>query len=264
MPCIHYAVQVCDHTESMSSTRWVSNDRTLISKKSIASLLRSIKQARSSMPDVSHHVIVFTDRCTADLDSWLREAAATSLVPGLDITVEPLGHRSGKTASIRTCYQWLTDNGRDLVYQVQDDYIFQTNAIAECFDVWCQIRRDSPDQAHAIVQPYNHNELWRQVQYTQNNLLVLPARYRYWIQIYDITCSFMTSHQQFIQHWDIYEQFFCLMDQNEQLLEAKSLNKILCDRHVLGITPIIGLSYHLDQNRDPYDCALDLWNSIDV
>ena len=248
----------------MSDPRWISSDRTLISKKSITSLLMSIHDARLQRPEIDHHVMLFTDRCSVDLNHWLENLVRTSQGHNFHVTIQPLSHAHGKTASIRACYQWLTDHGQDLVFQVQDDYVFRRTAITECFDTWVQVWKESPNQTHAILQPYNHSFLWQQTAYRQNLLTVVPSACRYWIRCFNITCSFMTSHPQFVQHWDIYEDFFVLLAAEEKLLEQKTLNRILFDRDVLGLQPIQSLSHHLDKFEDIYDSPLQLWHSIDT
>jgi hypothetical protein len=82
-----------------------------------------------------------------------------------------------------------------------------------------------------------------------------------------MSCSFLTSHQQFSQHWDLYNYFFELIDKKEtNKLENVSLNYMLAKRGVLGLIPINSLAFHLqsDLEKDPYIDWESLWNSINL
>ena len=81
-----------------------------------------------------------------------------------------------------------------------------------------------------------------------------------------MSCSFLTSHQQFNQHWDLYDKFLELIDKGDDKLENKSLNYILTQRGVLGIVPVNTLSFHLqsDTEKDPHIDYKPLWESIEV
>jgi hypothetical protein len=43
-------------------------------------------------------------------------------------------------SSIRNCYEWLKFTESELVYQVQDDYLFIESAIFELIDIFFQLK----------------------------------------------------------------------------------------------------------------------------
>jgi hypothetical protein len=78
----------------------------------------------------------------------------------------------------------------------------------------------------------------------------------------------MTSHTQFNKHWDLYEKFFSINPSKgiNGDLEAISLNYMLTQRGVLGITPVNSLALHMqgEQEVDPYIDWKEKWNQIKV
>lgn len=262
MPQIHYAVQVHDASSRESLPRYIGNDRTMISKKSLVSFLKSVRYAADCAPH-SHHVVrLIYDRCTPDLVDYCHALPARFAASNIEIHITDLHPRMGIIDSIRECYQWMTDHGQDLVFQIQDDYLWSETAVAESIDIWYQNHENTG--SHSLVQPYNNCWYWYRAQYVQHPLTVILGGRRYWIQCYDTSCTFLTSHQQFVRHWDLYEKFFHLIETDDSELEAKSLNHIMTQRGVLGVTPVNTLTFHLANRPDPYGDAHELWKSIDT
>ena len=259
---VNYAMQICDTQSREPVDRIITDDRTLISKKSLVSFLESVVNAVETGHPAKHHVALIMDRCTPDLIEFCRLCQQFYGTGVIQIDIIDLQPKSGIIDSIRTCYQWLSDTPGDIVFQVQDDYLFETSAIVESIDVWFQLGQGT--QHHPIVQPFNDIRHWRRAAYMQHPLMVVLGNKRYWIQIYDTSCSFMTSHGQFIRHWDLYDQFFHLIETKSPTLESDSLNHMLTKRNVIGITPTQTLSHHLQYELDPYNPPHKLWNRVDL
>ena len=68
---------------------------------------------------------------------------------------------TGVVESIRTCYNRMQTHGKDLVYQVQDDYLYTETAIFEMIDVFMQLRNDV--QTDAIVGSFHDHRYWRTI-----------------------------------------------------------------------------------------------------
>jgi hypothetical protein len=259
---IHYAVQVCDTASYQNNTRFCGNDRTLLSKKSLQSLLNAIVYCQATGDKSTEHFVhIIYDNISDDLRSWLDKFANNDCIK---ITLESLSPRTGITHSIRQCYQWLTDHGRDFVFQIQDDYLFDKTAIYESLNVFYNVYYKT--QSHAIMQPYNDVTYWyNDYRYRSTPRCLELGTKGYWIQIYDTSCSFLTSHWQFCQHWDLYEEFFKLIPLKEKNnLENKSLNYMFTKRSVLGLTPINTLSHHIQVTPDPYVDWRVLWDDIEI
>jgi hypothetical protein len=262
---IHYALQVCDTKSFQNQKRYASDDRTEISKKSIKSFLESIKQTCITHPNFNHNVVIVNDHSSKDLINFIKQIIVKYQSSNININLINLFNVTGISESIKFCYNWLKENGKDLVYQVQDDYLFFPNAIGEMIDIYQQIYEQTGSDC--IVSPFNDPWYWNTIyknKCTPRTLIV--GKNRYWIQYYDMCCSFLTSYQQFNRHWELYDKFFHLINKKNNELENYSLNYILTKKGVLGLVPVNTLSFHLqsDTEKDPYLDYKPLWESIDI
>jgi hypothetical protein len=227
--------------------------------------LSSVKYCSKQYPESLHHIAIIDDQCTAELKEFLDACSQQFTSDNIKIDIirydEPLGIRK----SIENCYHWLQNNGKNLVYQIQDDYLFSEKAVCDMVDAYFQIKIET--NSESIISPYNDSYNWLT---TYRNKVtpraVIVGKNGYWIQYYDMSCSFMTSHNQFGKHWDLYNTFFRLVDEKDEGLESKSLNHILTKRKVLGLVPINSLAFHLQTEieKDPHIDYRPLWNSVEI
>jgi len=265
---IHYALQTCDVSSYQGLKRFASDNRTEISKKSIKSLLYSIQYCADKSPHTKHHLAIIDDHSTKELKDFIYDAKKEFSTDNISITVIELTDKTGIRDSIEYCYRWLQDNGKDLVYQIQDDYIFTITTIYEMLDIYFQVLQETSSQC--IVSPWNDSWLWLSPYRNRSTpRAVLVGKHRYWIQYYDMSCSFLTSHEQFSKHWDLYNAFFELIDKVNNAnsdLENISLNYMLTMRGVLGLVPVNSLAFHLQSEleKDPYIDWKPIWDSVEI
>lgn len=264
---IHYALQTCDIKSYQGQKRYASDNRTEISKKCIRSFLESVKNC-SELMETKHHIAIIDDHSTEGLKNFIRKCLEEFSSDLIFIEFIELNHKTGIKKSIEYCYHWLQKNGNDLIYQVQDDYLFTKNAITDMIGIFKQVEIETNHQA--IISPWNDSWLWLSPYRNKATpRTVLVGKKGYWIQYYDMSCSFLTSHKQFSNHWDLYNKFFELIDKVNIVnrdLENISLNYILTKRGILGLVPINSLAFHLqsDLEKDPHIDYRPLWNSINV
>lgn len=263
---INYAVQVCDSKSFQGQKRFCSNSRTEISQKCLASLFLAIKNCQEQISDLNHNINLVTDNPSDELNEFLLKIIPKFQSEAIKIQISPLTN-GGMRNSIEACYNWLDDSGGEFVYQIQDDYLFFPTAIYEIVSIYSKIFQEIGIEP--IVSPFNDPWLWLgpyRNQITPRGVFV--GERRYWIQFYDMSCSFFTSHNQFRKHWDEYYSFFKLVDENkkEKGLENKSLNYILTRRAVLGIVPVQNLAFHMqsDLEKDPHLDWKSLWDQIKI
>lgn len=263
---IHYAIQCCDVKNYQANIRFCTNDRTELSKKSVTSFLNSIKYLAEFQNNTQHFIHIFEDNCTEELKKYLKKCEKIYDNKNINIEITSL-NGVGISKSIKFCYEWLEINGTNLVYQVQDDYIFIEKSIYLSVDMFYQLYQNY--NTHAIICPYIDPEFIRVYKGRSIPRLIELGRHSYWTQVYDTSCTFLTSHSQFIQHKDLYEIFYDLINQriikeNTLELENKSLNYIFTKRGVLGVTPFNGLTFHMqtDAEKDPYIDWKPIWDSI--
>ena len=254
---VFYALQVCD------TNSWQGNDRfagskTEIVHKCVSSFIRSVEYAANKRPESNHRIHTIYDNCTEDTIKFLNRLSRSN---NISIELQPL-NGTGIVDSIRRCYQAIENNGTDLVYQVQDDYLYTETAIFEMIDVFMQLRLDC--NTDAIVASFHDHRYWKTIyRYKVTPRMIFPAAYQNWMQIYDIPCTFLTSKQQFSRHWDLYYKFFDLIGSPE--LEAGSLNKMFTERGVLGVQPFTSVALHMQDEfwKDPYIDWKERWDKIE-
>jgi len=261
MLTFHYAMQICDTASWQGHTRYCGSDRTLLSKKSITSIITTILDLKSKNSETEHELLLLTDNISDNLRNWLLNLKT---IPEIKIKIKEV-EKSGIADSIKECYKWLKDNGKNFVYQLQDDYIFQKNCLYDIAAIWFKIQNETG--SHCIVNPFNDPHYWAQLYHNQITPRTLFFGVSsYYIQIYEVGCTFFTSKEQFDKHWDLYNIFFELVRHRSEKLESASLNHMFVKRAVLGISPITSLSLHMQSEgeRDPYVDWQALWNQIDT
>lgn len=264
MITFHYAVQVCDTKSNQGQTRYCTDNRTYLSKKSLISLINSINYCISKNSDTYHVVNFITDDISEELKEFIDKIISHySSNDRITIFKTPVSN-PGIMNSIRDCYEWLCENGKQFVFQVQDDYLFHKTAIFEMADIWFQLYNDT--KSDILVQPYNEYYHWTTLyRYRPTPRVIIPGKNRYWVQIYDISCSFMTSVWQLEKQRDLWEKF-CSMSSLDKNLEADSLNHIMTRRGILCLAPIQSLSLHMQSEleKDPYTDWKSWWDSVDI
>ena len=268
---IFYAVQTCDSKSYQNPKRYCSDSKTEVSKKCVTSFLQSVKYCADLAPNTEHNIIIIDDESTEELVDYLNKLVKKFSAEHIKINLVKLPKEySGIAGSIKYCYEWMqntsTEN-KDLVYQIQDDYMFDERAIYEIISIWFQMYQETG--THAIVTPFNMSFMWlTHYRNWASPRTVIVGEWRYWIQIYDCTCSWLTSREQFTQHWSLYYEFFrrIPLPDSVDFLENKSLNYMFTQRKVLGLTPVQSLAWHMqtEADKDPHVDWRPLWNSIDI
>lgn len=267
---VHFAMQLCDRHSFQGHPRVCGDDRTALSQRSVMSLVDSVRVAAEIRPRAHFNLMLFADDISQDLQRFCWDVMSSVGQSNVQIDLRDISPMHGIGDSILTCYQYMQDHGRDVVGQFQDDYLFQPQAISDSIDMLLQIQAHS--NTDALVTPHHFAAFWRELyanQSTPRCIIIGPRDY--WIQIYDIACTFITTHAQFSRHWDLYNIFIelCKMYQDGREfygLENQSLNHIMTRRAVLAVMPMRTLSHHVQSQRelDPHQDWRDLWNSINI
>jgi len=259
---VHYALQTCDIASNQVSKRYCCDTKHELIRKCVSSFFQSVHEAATRDRSINHHIAIFDDHSTQETVYFIQECVKIYSKENVRVELYHL-ENFGIMNSIRSCYEWLLSNGTNLVYQVQDDYLFEKSAITEVIDTYFRILIET--KAQPIVTPYNAPYLWSAVYRNSTTpRTIFMGEKRYWIQIYDVSCSFLTSHQNFINNSDILEKFLNLDPQNPEL-EKISLNKIMVERGCLAVCPFESIALHMqgEYERDPYVDWKLLWDSID-
>jgi hypothetical protein len=263
---IHYAYQTCDVKSYQGLKRFCGDDRTELSKKSLKSFLLSVKYCAENNTDIKHNILIIGDQCSENLKDFILTCKEQFTEENISIDFFEMKEKTGIKNSIEECYLWLQKNGKDLVYQVQDDYLFTETAIYEMIDLFLQIKSETGSEC--LISPYNDSWYWLALYRNRSTpRTVIVSKHRYWIQYYDMSCCFMTSHNVFREHWDLYHAFFTLIDDKTNSdLENLSLNYMLTQRGILGLVPINSLAFHMQSevDKDPHIDWKPHWDNIKI
>lgn len=263
---VHYAVQVCDIANNQTDERYCNTDRTTLSIKSLSSLLESIYYVATKQETefVKHVVRFFDDNSSPRLKTFLQKLKVKFSRDNIEIQIEEL-QKHGIMNSIGACYEFLRNEGSNIVYQVQDDYLYEKTAIFEMIDIFLQIRNET--NTDCFIYPYNCATIWHTSYRNRPTPRTLfYGSKRVWIQQYDTSCCFMTSVQQLKKHKNLTDLFLSLPPKGiDGRLEAISLNYIFTQKGELLISPIQSLALHiqLERDKDPYIDWKSWWNSVE-
>jgi hypothetical protein len=259
---VHYALQTCTRNRQAITSRYCGGTRKELSEKCITSFFLSIEECIKIQPGTCHYVNIIDDNSCIEHIEYLQYLVKYFNKGNLKVQLSS-SSSSGIVETIKDCWNWLEQEGKQLVFQVQDDYLFEKNAIFEMIDVFLQIDNDL--NTHPIVIPYNDPYLWNTTyKYNSTPRVIMPGKNRYWVQTYDISCTFLTSKIQFSKHWDMYDKFVTL-GSNHSRVEVDSINRILVDRGVFGVMPIESIALHMqtELEKDPYIDWHARWNNIE-
>lgn len=260
---IHYAIQTCTTKSNQNQKRFCSDDRSEITKKCVTSFFESIQYCVDTQPGVIHNVRIIDDSSDIDTIEYLR--ALCDRFNSDYIKTELVAYQfDGLMDSIRSCYEYLRDHGDDLVFQVQDDYMFTKTAIHEMVDLFYQLY--SEKDTESLISGYNCPGWYiGDNKYRQEPIVMVPGISRYWRQIFNTSCSFLTSINILRNNWDLIELFLNMHPLNSRL-EAESLNYMLVRRGIAGFCPMNSVTLHMqsDFEKDPYIDWKPIWDSIDT
>ena len=257
---VYYALQTCDINSWQGTDRYAGT-KTEIVHKCVSSFFRSVAYAAKERPESVHRVLIIDDHSSPATVEFLHKCVKECTKDNVYVNFVPL-EKTGVVESIKTCYEYMTKEGKELVYQVQDDYLYTETAIFEMIDVFMQLRNDV--QTDAVIASFHDHRYWKTIyRYKVTPRMIFPAAYQNWMQIYDIPCTFLTSKEQFDRHWDLYYKFFDLIGTDE--LEAGSLNKMFTERGVLGVQPFNSVALHMQDVvwKDPYIDWKQRWDSVE-
>lgn len=264
---IYYALQTCDaHFNFVPNTdRVVKVSREELLKTCLVSFFESVSFAASKDPNVKHIIQIVDDRSSTETFSFFD--AIENLYFKKNVIINPPIKliKPGVMNSIRQCYHWMLSwaGADDLVYQVQDDYLFDRTAIFEMIDVYYQMLLEC--NTETIVSSTNITFQWTNLYRNRPTpRTIIAGRNRLWMQFYDMSCSFLTSPKIFKHNYDLFEKFLSMPGDGDEHgnLENVSLNYMLTKRGILGLMPINSLALHMQREHelDLYVDWQEKWN----
>jgi predicted SAM-dependent methyltransferase len=236
--------------EGQTFTRYGCNDKTEILKRCTRSLIKSINYAEKRLFDVTFKLRIFDDHSTDEAINILK---SNMELANFKVDLVHLEDR-GLINSLRHCYEYLRDEGKDLVMQAQDDYLFDE----KCFFELVNMQRKFNPRFEKPLSLLPYNDPYRYYDANIVPVRIVQGPDRHWRQTYQVPCTFLTHHKILIDEWDLFEAI-CNGHAHDPKLEDNSVNQLWQERGYVVMSPIPSLSLHFqtDSEKDPY---ID-WNS---
>lgn len=262
---LHCAYQTCDTKSRDNPERFCGNDRSELTRKSVTSFFESLNYAidecKKENVDLVVTVKIFDDRSTKETIDFLETVCEHYTSNNIKITLD-LVKQGGILPTIRSCFNFLESEGQELVYQIQDDFLFFEDAMYQLIQIFTKVHTDK--KVYPYVITHNHPWYWREeYAYQQIPMIVVPGCKQYWIQSYQLGCTFLTHKNDFSQHWDLYNKFFSMSPMDSRL-ELDTFIKIIRERGRLGLQPMSSIAMHMQRefDRDPYVDWKSTWDNL--
>lgn len=240
--------------------RYVGHSKLEISKRCFKSLLNTIRYCQQQQPSVTYRLVVLDDDSDQEYIDFVKSYMQSSTFP---ITLEHTQER-GIMHSIGRMYEIGRDQGKNLVYFVQDDYLYYETALWEMIDAYVQFR----EMSNMEICIYPYNDPYRRT--PDKNHKLLPGAKRYWLTEQATACCLMVSHQTIVENWELFAEMS--NQKYDAICEDMSINRLFMNfkelptreiKHLLFV-PVTSLALHLgfETERDPYLDWRALWDQF--
>ena len=236
-------------------TRYATTDKGEISYRCVKSLVASMNYLKKLKPnDVNIRFQIFDDHSDSHflkrLDKILLDCTFEYKVDHLDTY--------GIMPSILKCYEHGRDNGKDLVYFAQDDYLYYDTCIWEMIDAYFAFteKTQMPVCIYPFDDPYRYG-LAKPPMVTVH----LGAK-RHWRTAFGTASCFMIDHPTLVKNFDLFDKMG--NEPVSSIMEDISINRLFRERDCLLFTPIPSCALHLqaDTEKDPYLEWKLLWDQF--
>lgn len=237
--------------------RYCGEDKTEILRRCTLSLIESVNYAVDLLPDTTFELVVFDDHSS---DTALQHIKDNISLAKFKTSLEHLNTR-GIMPSILKCYEYGRDHGKDWVYFVQDDYLYQENSI---YDMLITIIQTSVNlNNYASIYPYDDPYRYIPIN-THIPSHIIRSQNRHW-RTYTMTSScFMTHHKVITKEWDL---FYAMGTHKvDNVMERDTINKLFTERGYFLLIPIPSLALHMQYEieRDPIIDWRSWWDKYNI
>jgi hypothetical protein len=219
--------------------------------RALNSLIKSINFSKAKYPNIKFKTIIVDDKSKKDNLNKFQKLIEKS---NLDINIISLNHnkykgkikqqKNGQTfsnlASLLQSFELGKEQGEDLVFFVEDDYLhfepMMEEMIASYERIASQVNKD------IFMCPADYPNLYMNNEKTN----ILIGNKRHWRTINQTLCTFMTTKTLLDKYWDNF--YNTCLDRNDPF--EKHLNEIYTKEFC--ISPMKSLSLHLTNVNSSY------------
>jgi len=231
--------------------RIFEKDKIEYVKRSLKSLIKSIKIAKENYPLINFNLIILDDRSNEQNLIKIKNILDKSNQKYEIINHQHSDHKNiikeqksvdtfANLSSLLKCFEIGKNKGKDLIYFVEDDYLHFNYSLEEMIGTYERV--SSQLKRNLFVCPADYPFLYMNNEKT--NLLI--GNKRHWRTISKTLCTFMTSKEILDRYW---ENFYknCLDRHNPF---EKYLNEIY--KNEICISPVKSLSIHMTNVNSSY------------
>jgi len=220
-------------------------------KRSLNSLIKSIKNLDQNYPSIKINLIVVDDKSKKENLNKIIDILDVAKINYEIINHDNSEHKNiikeqknidtfSNLSSLLKCFELGRNKGKDLIYFIEDDYIHFRSSLEEMIGTYERIASQLNNEL--IICPADYPFLYMDNEKT--NLLI--GSRRHWRTINKSLCSLMTSKKILDKYWDNFYQN-CL-DRHDPF--EKYLNKIY--ESEVCISPVKSLSIHMTNINSSY------------
>ena len=237
---------------------WDQNKKRLFEKpkieyslRALNSLIKSINFSKNKYPSIKYKMIIVDDNSKEDNFNKIKKLAGNS---GIDINITSLDHEKYKAiikkqknnqtfsnlASLLQSFEIGKENGEDLIYFVEDDYLHFEPMMEEMIASYERIA--SQFNKYIFMCPADYPYLYMNNKKTN----ILIGNKRHWRTISQTLCTFMTTSFLLEKYWNNF--YNTCLDRNDPF--EKYINEIY--EKEFCISPLKSLSLHLTNVNSSY------------
>lgn len=259
MTDLHLLVVLQTHSVASrdnSKARYCGASKAEIMRRCVTSLVDSLNHAVEAIPYLKVQLQVLDDHSDAQSFDMLTAIVATAKFNHAVTSLET----RGIMPSILACYEYGKAHGQELVYFVQDDYLYELNAIRDMVFTWLEMSHNlsGPVNIFPFNDPYHYIPVNTQIQSH-----IVQSNGRHWrTQILTSSC-FMTHINILKKEWDLFYKMGT--SKLSPTMENDSINQLFRLRGYYLFVPIPSLALHMqfETERDPYINWQEWWSRYD-
>jgi hypothetical protein len=249
------------HSKSNSGgdyTRYCGSPKIEVSSRCVYSLIDSLNYAIKNKKNLEVELQIFDDHSHDEFLETLNKLISTA---NFKVSLTHLESR-GIMPSILRCYEHGRDHGKDWVYFIQDDFLFQQNSIDLILYAANQFSCNlgAPASIHAFNDPYEYT----QPENVELKSHIVISKDRYWRTNIHAVFSLFTHHSIIKDNWDL----FYKMGTSEisSTMELYSISKLFWSRGYYQFTPIPSLCLHIqgEREKDPFIDWKSWWDQYNL
>ena len=163
---------------------------------------------------------------------------------------------AGNGDSLKTCYEWARDNGRDLLFFVEDDYLHDPACISEML-VDLEFFKFKLQHEVALF-PYDNIDNYMQREKNSIPCFIALGSRRHWRTVNNATSTFLCSKNILERYWFLFERM--MQDGKDPLVCEDNTTNLIWSApyrkaggaYLLSPIPTLSLHFHFKEHLSPF------------